>query len=181
MPIDVIYLDLDGVVSNFIKSAAKLYGYEEHHLLEKWSPGVCKLESVLGVTEDYFIESIRKAGKEFWSDMEVYDHAEELYKLCTGYAKTYICTAPLNWPECLAGKMEFLQKWHGDNFNNYIITEHKELLANERCVLIDDLEKNIEKFSDNNGKTILFPNISNKNHFRPRISYTKEKLEEYSK
>jgi hypothetical protein len=57
--------------------------------------------------------------------------------------------------------MRFLHRHFGVKFNKFILTSCKEHLASG-SVLVDDSDKNIEKWENNGGVGILFPQYWNK-------------------
>ncbi len=162
--ISVILLDLDGVVTNFIRSAARVHGYDEKKLIDSWPRGTWDIERVIGVSLKDFLTPIEALKESFWEDMEVYDYADELFKVCQGYAHTFICTAQTGDPYSASGKVKFLKRWRGPKFSDFILTMHKELLARPDHLLIDDKDANITAFRGRHGKAILFPQIFNSMH-----------------
>lgn len=159
-----IFLDLDGVVCNFLHGAASLFERDYDHLLANWPRGVYNTEEVIGVSKSQFFKKIKERGADFWANLPEYPYTREFYDHCVGLAPTYFLTRPTYDPGCLSGKLEWLHKWHGSGFTNYIMTTHKHLCAAPYHILIDDHVENVEKFIEHGGKAILWPTICNQRH-----------------
>jgi len=85
---------------------------------------------------------------------------------CVGRKNVFILTAPTLDPECLAGKLEWIQRSCPDWIKRqYIITPRKEVCAGRGCLLIDDNEDNVNNFTRENcdSDAILIPRPWNKN------------------
>lgn len=160
----IIYLDNDGVLANLIKGIAQLFGLNYESLLASWPLGEDKIEKVLGISRSAFYSKLDGAGEDFWENLELYPHAMELYEYCQSIAPTFILTKATLDPGCLSGKVKWFHKVFGRGFQKYIITAHKEHCAQKNRILVDDLESNIEKFTNNGGYGIIFPLVSNKRH-----------------
>lgn len=145
-----IYLDMDGVLSNFNAKIQELFGTDT--VIDAWD-----VHKSLGVPKSEVYRRMEEAGHDMWASMKPYERGGELVRLCQKFGEVSICTAPTMDPYCASGKTEWLQKFFGKSFRDYHITPNKHKLANPMAVLIDDHDKNIKAFSDASGKTILFP------------------------
>jgi len=160
----IIYLDLDGVCTNFIKSAIYANNLNYEKTVEKWKSeyiGVFEACKVFGISNKIFWENIEKNGESFWADMETYSWFDNLYNSLKSVGEVFFLTSPSLSPYSLSGKLKWMQKKLGKNFKNYIITPNKHLLASKNSYLIDDYPKNIEKFNNAGGNGILFPQYWN--------------------
>ncbi|QEN04795.1 hypothetical protein EW093_08795 [Thiospirochaeta perfilievii] len=176
----IVYLDLDGVCSNFIKScivANNLDYYDTIYRWEKDFKGVFSAFEVFGIDNSLFWKNIESQGEEFWSDMEVYSWFYELYNELSKVGRVIFLTKPSNSPLSHSGKIKWLQKRFDKNFKDYIFTPHKELLANKNSYLVDDCPNNIKKFNDAGGNGILFPQFWNsKIDIEDKVSYILDKI-----
>lgn len=152
-----IFLDLDGVLVDFIQGAASLFGTDSDSLLRKWPPGVYEMEEALGISRTKFFATLEAAGEEFWVNLPPFPYARDFYDHCTNIAPTYILTAPTRDPKSLSGKMRWLQNWFGQGFRDYVITDKKEMCARDTHVLIDDRVSNVDKFREHGGQAIMWP------------------------
>jgi 5'(3')-deoxyribonucleotidase len=131
-----LFTDLDGCITAFNKQLEELLGHP--------------------VKEDFkdpkIWIAINKAGKKFWSTMKWMEDGHELWDAIEKYEPT-ILSSPSNHPSSVEGKKEWLKENLPDV--PYIIEKHKEKYAGKDKILIDDREKNIEKWEKAGGIGIL--------------------------
>jgi 5'(3')-deoxyribonucleotidase len=141
--IKYIYLDLDGVMVNFMKGLSKL-GYtidELNHTPNKVWP------------------KIYMEGSYFWKNLELMPGAALLYKACVekvGSSNVAFLTAVPHTDASVVGK----KAWCKLNFPTAKVfcvkrIEKKEF-ANENTLLIDDFSKNTNAFIKAGGQAIKF-------------------------
>ncbi len=66
----------------------------------------------------------------------------------------------------------------GGDFQGYVMTARKHLLAKPGTILIDDYEANVMAFQKDGGKAVLFPQIWNANHeITDRLDFALESVE----
>lgn len=160
----IIYLDLDGVCSNFIKSCIQANDLNYEQTINRWKKdfrGVFSAFEVFGINNSTFWGNIENIGEDFWVKMEVYPWFFNLYTELSKIGKVIFLTKPSHSPLSHSGKIKWLQKQFNYNFTDYIMTPHKELLASKDSILIDDYPKNVEDFIKAGGKAILFPQFWN--------------------
>lgn len=149
-----IFLDMDGVLSDFVGACGELFDFDPK-TLNQWS-----IERHVGIEPKEFWGKIDRHSPRFWAEMEEYPWARTLYTYLRGneqFGTVYICTTPSQSPDSLRGKMYWLQKRMGKNFRDYVLTPHKHLLAHPGAILIDDSPGNINKFREAGGQGIVFP------------------------
>ena len=152
----IIYLDMDGVVSD--AHLAFLKAVDREDLVKDYPAGEFDIYKAAGVPEKTVWRKVAEAGRELWSEMRVLPWAHELYEKLGELGKVVFLTSPSWDPDALAGKLEWLQRFmKKKDFRDYIMTNLKELLAGSDTVLIDDRLENCEKFRAAGGKAILFP------------------------
>lgn len=163
MRIDTIYLDMDGVCVDFVKKVCTLYGLPStryHQLMLDWPylhPFEWNIEVILDTSEYNLWKMIDDAGIDFWRDLVPYNWFKFLYDELSAIAPVYFLTKPSRNPDCVAGKLLWLQDRFGPKFRDYIFTPHKHLLAQSGTVLIDDKISSIKSFNTHYGHGILFP------------------------
>lgn len=160
----IIYLDLDGVCTNFVKSCIEVNNLDYIKTVDIWKkdyPGVFSAFKVFNIDNNTFWKNIEKSGEKFWTEMEAYSWFLELYNRLSEKGKVYFLTSPSQSPNSLSGKLKWLQNQFSRDFKDYIITPNKYLLANENTILIDDYPENIKQFVNSGGKGILFPQFWN--------------------
>ena len=159
-----IYLDIDGVCVDFIGPALALVNLEADTLLTRWArdfPGDFYPEALLGIPrQDFFLE-IDRHGADFWRGLPAYPWFNALHQGLGVYGEVLFLTAPTGYPDCLAGKYQWLCDSFGQGFDNCIFTSHKARLAHPRAILIDDSDANIQQFRDRGGQGLVFPQMWN--------------------
>lgn len=152
----IVYLDMDGVVTDAHRDFSVALGRPD--LIHNHSPGVFHLRDVLGISEEEFWSKINAGGSEFWANMTELPWARQLYDDLCRSADVVFLSKPSYDPNCVKGKLEWLQRFTGDRgFENYIFTSRKELLAGKRRYLIDDRSENCQAFADAGGIAFQFP------------------------
>ena len=163
MEIKNIILDQDGVLADFTSLAieklnaatGKTYTLSEYAEFNEFN-----MDKVYKITIKRFWQII-ESDPEFWSKLKPMPWAYRLITQLEKIAPITICTSPSSNPSCFAQKAKWLMNF-GFSSTQLMIGSRKYLLANKGNVLIDDLAKNIAKFTEAGGKGILIP--SNWNH-----------------
>lgn len=172
-PIETIYLDMDGVLFDFVGAAVRVHGlYEAYERWQKtgWPEGGIHFWRACGIDDEDFWNQILVEGSRFWRCLPRYEWAHELVALCQEYqhagAELIIATSDYPCPSgyCAAGKIQALRGMFGRDFSDYFIGRHKHKLASPRAVLIDDQESNLEAFSAAGGHAVPFPQPWNRWH-----------------
>tara|TARA_R100000005_G_scaffold83159_1_gene50936 strand:- start:221 stop:958 length:738 start_codon:yes stop_codon:yes gene_type:complete len=97
--------------------------------------------------------------KDYWSNLEKAEGCDELVKGCrdlVGYNNVYILSAPIKGDEeSYQGKLEWLKNSGlGFDEDHIFLNPNKEEITNQfldsTCILVDDREKYIVKFTDQN-------------------------------
>jgi hypothetical protein len=160
MPVSHIFVDMDGVLCDFISAAfevhGKKYDAETYPKLE-WS-----IASVLGITEDEFWRVIDDCKHRFWPSLNRYPWASELLFEARSVASVSLLSTPSKSGFSHSGKRVWVDEHAPDV--ELILCKSKHFLAAPGRVLIDDNDGNIKKWRDNGGLGILFPQPWNANH-----------------
>jgi 5'(3')-deoxyribonucleotidase len=165
----VIYLDMDGILTDFTTAVANLFGKPQHGTFGDDPPKGWALEEILadappGMSRlDFFWQKVTAAGPDFWENMAPMPWASQLWRVLSqqvlnSRTKVLILTSVGHCAPAASGKLRWLQKYT-DNpaFQDFIITSHKEQLAHPNALLIDDSGKNCEMFRKHDGEALLFP------------------------
>lgn len=172
-----ILLDLDEVLADFVGGAARAWGLKTEQLLQHWRPGrwdiIPPMSAALGIslTETQFWQPMN-GRTEFWAGLEVLPWAEEVVRLVEHWAdEWFVVSSPTSCPSSYVGKVQWLKRYFGTGFDNYVITNQKPLFAMEGVLLVDDRESTVRDFVRegmrrglNTGGAILFPRHHNRNH-----------------
>ncbi|MEX0887786.1 MAG: hypothetical protein WD940_01765 [Patescibacteria group bacterium] len=153
-----IYLDMDGVTTNFVRGVALVFGRDYDQLIGEWPKGYEFVHVPLGLpSEKYLWNAINPLGERFWIGLEEYQHFRSMYERLTELGDVVFLTKPSNHPTSVSGKLYWLQQRFGLSFRNYIFTKRKELVAQPGTILIDDSPGNCVKFAEKGGEVCLFP------------------------
>lgn len=154
----ICFLDMDGVISFWEKSAAKTLGIDinDKKIREEIKNGK-RLETYVG-GDSVMWPKIDKEGTKWWRDMELLPWGKRLYEKIKEKGDHFcFLTSPSNNPTCAAGKVEFLQKHFGNDFGDFFIGKNKHLCASPRALLIDDTDKKVKKFRSFGGHAFKWP------------------------
>lgn len=157
MKLNTIYLDMDGVLCDFVTPAMTVHGRPELLQPGAWPKGVYTLEEVLGVTKSQFWEPIDNLDYPFWSMLPAYPWWQTLLHVSMARAYQVVILSKPHGPQSTAGKHYWLTHHFGHDFDRYAFTPHKHLLAGRGKVLIDDCEANIREWRNAGGIGLLFP------------------------
>ena len=169
VPIYRIFIDLDGVLGDWVGAVCKLFGMSYEELRSKWDPADYHVNKGLGVSRSEMYRRIGKAGREFWTNIEPYPWASELFNLCNDKVPTVVLTNSGLNADAAAGKIEWMKKHLKDSrssgtFDKWLIGKDKDMCANPGCLLIDDKDSNVHDFRNSGGSAILFPQYWNASH-----------------
>jgi len=133
---NILYLDMDGVIVDFLRA------------VDIWKKAHPELADVYNDNEDQIHGIFRDSPPITNAVTSVF----QLYN--SGKYDIFIATtAPWNNPEASTDKRYWIEKWFGDIFNRRVITTHrKDLLIGD--YLVDDRKKN--GAGDFKGELILF-------------------------
>lgn len=172
----IVFLDLDGVLADFVSSALEALGksIDLNQQLEY------SIENWFGITQKEFWLTIDSYGEDFWRNLDVYPWARELVNMMPKH-DTYILSSPSRNPVSSSGKVAWVQANFPKLKGKIILTSHKHLLSSPNRILIDDSEHKINPFIKSGGEGILFPQPWNYNFFQgitpeQKISFVKENL-----
>jgi len=151
---EVVFLDMDGVLCNFIAAAHAVHGRDYVH--EEYPRGCWEIAEHWGVTVDHFWDGIDQHPT-FWNDLHAYPWMDELIGLARKYGETVkLLTSPSRSPHCFSGK----RAWCDANVPRdieLIICKSKHLLATPNRLLIDDGDHNVEPWLYTGSPALLFP------------------------
>lgn len=171
----MIFLDLDGVLADFVTAACNIHRRPFYKALE-WD-----FFKEWGYNDDQFWDPINNLGKNFYQfHVHPYPWAYALWNevRATGEEVVILTNSSDNGPG-MVGKMAWIQNHlAGIKGNEVIFCAKKHLLARPDRLLIDDNEKNIMDFEAAGGRGILFPRPWNSNHelADDPLSFLKSKL-----
>jgi 5'(3')-deoxyribonucleotidase len=180
--IKTIFLDIDGVLSDWVKAALWVNGVDDpDSLMNNWPKGVTDIE---GVFPDKHRERLLEQcdhTPHFWEELEKLPWADELVDWAHTYAEeVIILTSPSKYTNCASQKVRWLKN-HFPEFANerrFLIGKRKYYCAAPDRLLIDDTPQQTSKFVDYGGRAILFPAQWNTNsgHLIDPIRFVKQEV-----
>lgn len=188
MKITRIILDQDELLTDFVGAACKLWGTTTQEVVKNWEPGKWDMTGPVGLTvlgkkltDEEFWERIN-GDDEFWENMPSTPFRQELLAVVVQVVRDnyHIVSSPSRCPTCYNGKVKWLKREFGNEFNRFALTPHKEIFAQPGVLLIDDRDSNVENFIKHGGAGIVFPTHHNSKHeFKhDPVLYVYEQLKE---
>lgn len=150
--IDQIYLDLDGVITDFDKGWQKVFAVEVDSMKTSyWDEPY----DITGCTPEEFWGWIDNT-EGFWENLEFTPESKQLLELLEPY-KPVLVTTPS--PNGAGGKQWWIKKHLPEYFHDgrYFIGGRKETLAAPTKLLIDDNDVNCSRFVNHGGQALLVP------------------------
>lgn len=155
------FVDMDGVLVDFVGGALQRVGRE----FPDWPPGEFNMSKVLGMASHRFWERLN--GADFWSGLSP---TPECHPLMAHLESTFgswdicILSSPTRDPQCLAGKVMWLEKHLPDYRRRFLLGPEKRFCAGPDNLLIDDADHKVDAFRNAGGCAILFPRPWNRLH-----------------
>lgn len=185
--IDTILIDMDGVANTFHKHVFDFfqipYSDNSSYPVEcGWDiiSAANKLAGYERFTPASFWDAIPR---EIWSSIPLspeFDFIISWAEIQVGKENVHFLTSPTLSPECLAGKLDWIQsfapKWMQRQF---LIGPSKHLCAKTTTLLIDDSDKNVIKFEGCGGQAILVPRPWNSLHGHDPIRFLGEQFKRF--
>jgi hypothetical protein len=161
-----IFLDMDGVLADFMRPAMYEHGIEyTMYPNVGWDVvAACNvINPGIGMTPERFWSAFER--KSFWSALPKTNLCDRLIyecKLLVGLSNTCILSS------CVVegsadGKLEWIKKQlPKEMHHNYLFGRSKQFCADRYSILVDDCDANVEAFQEAGGIGILVPRPWNK-------------------
>lgn len=161
-----LFLDLDGVLSDFVGAACRAHAIPNPYLLKE-NFGEFNMAKACGFSNREFWKPMNE--ESFWSSMEPtedFDHI--MVTVLSFFDEKAICilTSPSASPSSASGKMKWVIKHLHSFRRRLIISPAKHFIAHENALLIDDHSKNCKAFRSEGGLSFLLPRPWNESHTR---------------
>ncbi|MFW6009239.1 MAG: 5' nucleotidase, NT5C type, partial [archaeon] len=153
------FLDLDGVITNWVKSVADLLDIDikDNDIRKKIKEGY-KIDQLEGISTEKMWKKINEQKDSFWKNLELTPWSKKLVnKLKETNHNLSFLTAPGSSASSFSGKKKFIDKHFPGT--SLIITQDKHFCAHYNAILIDDSPNKIDKFNAWGGNTFLWPDI----------------------
>lgn len=176
MKVKRIFLDVDDVLADFTLAAMEYVGCavsqeDKDDFYDSWGFDIVAAVNALHPSQNFSPKEFwAQLPKEFWAQLSKTRECDWIINTTVrgvGRDNVFLLTSPINDPECVAGKMEwirdFLPSWFWEN-RQYIIAPPKWVCARPDALLIDDSDANIRRFREEGGLAILLPRPWNSLH-----------------
>ena len=158
--IETVYLDMDGVITDFVGEVNERMGIPRDTIPSKWA-WVEDFGFTLDQVNDW-------CTIDFWANLGWMPDGRDILRLVTSTFKPeqiYLLTAPMSNPGSYTGKALWVQKHLPEYSKRLIVTPApKSLFARPDTLLIDDKDGNVEGFINAGGNAILVPRSWNELH-----------------
>lgn len=153
-----LYIDMDGVLADFLGGVTEIYD----KTTDNYPKGLYDVETFVDVSRARMWKDIDDRGEAFWSTLPPLQSGLNMW-LKLEHLNPIVLTSPSISPACVAGKLQWLQNCFGSSFRDYIFcpAHHKQQLARDNAVLVDDSVKNCEEFVTAGGAAVVWPSLSN--------------------
>lgn len=158
-----VFLDIDGVLADFVVGANRLFG-KDGYVPTKWN-----YFTEWGMTESDFWGDIEREGADFWGKLPKTQECDRILALVESlFPRESICLLSA----CAsAGRKEWIGKHLPDYRDRYLLGPAKQFVARPNVVLVDDADHNVNAFSQHGGHAILVPRPWNRNFYLDLISH----------
>ena len=179
----IIFVDMDGVLADFMGRAAKLFGTTVEDMTV---PGVYNAVEGLGLSDDDMWKKIETDAPNIYDELEPYPWMDLLMRTLEGLVgqeNVGILSSPASESaeqaaRCVAGKVRWIWKHLPCYYKRYFLGSAKQMLAKPDVILIDDSDKKINRWVRAGGRGILFPQRWNSLYHKAdeRFGYVNSRL-----
>jgi hypothetical protein len=154
MPDLVCFVDLDGVLADFVGGVFAHFGKSLPRSEVRWS-----IEQQMGLSPEEFWGAL---GYDFWASLPETAEGRDLLArvvepLFGGGARVCVLTSPCRTPGGVEGKVAWIRKHLPAYGSRFLVGNAKHLLAGPGKLLVDDHDDNIDAFAGAGGATVLVP------------------------
>lgn len=153
-PHEVCYLDMDGVLVDFVGGSLRYHGKHLAPADVRW-----EFPTQVGFSGTWASEFWDKLGFDFWANLEwTHEGKDLLYAIEEKFGDNVIL---MTSPCATAGSVEGKISWINSNLPKYarkfMVGPAKHLTAGPGKLLVDDYEGNTDKFVEHGGRAVLVP------------------------
>ena len=152
--IDTVYLDMDGVLVDFVTGALQVHGAGP----EKMIPGVYDMCQWLNLSLEDFRRPL--GGQSFWQHLPWMSDGMAVLQLVLDHVPEkmlWLVSDPLPSPGCYAGKYLWLRSNLAGLSDRLVLAQDKSFLARPGALLIDDHTEAVDSWRERGGEAILVP------------------------
>jgi hypothetical protein len=160
----IIFLDLDGVLVDFVRGALVAHGEPADTPVTGWSFDR-EVAARRGITPEEFWAACDEA---FWAGLDWTADGRALLAACetaAGPDRVFLLSTPCKTRGCLQGKQDWVDRHLPAYSRKVFFGAAKEAFAGPGKVLVDDYDKNVERFQAAGGWTVLVPRPWNQRRY----------------
>ena len=155
-----ILLDMDGVIADFFTAAldrCNLTHFGPPVTVESYRAiGTYDMEKAFGISRADFWCRVDSPG--FWLGIKPYPYAAGLVDFLESLdLPWFISSSPSLAPHCIPEKLEWLKRHFGLGVTDCMFGSAKYLMSRPGALLIDDLPRNCELFTEEGGDALCVP------------------------
>lgn len=176
--IEIVYLDMDGVLVDFVSGLHRALGLDYSYLDYPYKPNKWDIFGDIikraNLEPSYFYEINNLCTTDFWKNLGWMHDGLEVFELVLkkfDLDQIYLLTDPMPNVESATGKWMWVKENIPELYKKTIITQApKSLFAKSNVLLIDDKNESVEGFKKAGGKACLLPRYWNRLHALGDIS-----------
>lgn len=152
----VCYLDLDGVLVDFVTGALAFHGKSLPPSEVRWDFA----EQVGFDGPDGPARFWNGFGRQFWADLDwTHEGRELLAGVCKlfGTPNVVLLSSPCATPGCRDGKADWVKAHCPELAPRLFLGAEKAVFAGPHAVLVDDRQKTVEEYVRRGGRAVLVP------------------------
>lgn len=159
-PITAVFLDLDGVLVDFVGGALRAHGKPASCLI----PGKWHVEVGMGLSPEAFWAKCR--GHRFWSTLDWTSDGKYVLNLVSRHLPVplWLLTSHSDDDGACSGKYAWLCRELNCLRRRAILCPDKRAVSRPGALLIDDSDDNVEMWCAMGGEAILLPRFWNSRH-----------------
>lgn len=177
---DSVLLDMDGVLVNFIQGALDVHDIQKTpEEIYGNDLGNCDLLQLLKMTAVAFWKPMNE---EFWAKLDWMPDGAKILEIVERWCgRDNICLLTDPGPNygAVDGKKRWIERHLPRHYKDSVLFgSRKWVCAHSNSILIDDSDKNINRFIEKGGNTILLPRIWNSFHAERHrtVAYLEDRL-----
>lgn len=160
-----IFLDIDGVLRDFMRGACIAHGADLDYVLASWRQGVWDdVTRILGGGQEHaFWRPINMYGPRFWRRLEETPWLYRMISLVESIDPQWHLVTMQSHRSAVKGTVAWIQdRW--DHHRYYICGVTKRHISGPGRLLIDDKDSNVDEWRDEGGMAVLYPQPWNRNY-----------------
>ena len=160
----MIFVDMDGVLANFVAGACKAHGKDDPYL-DPANSGKWNMWELFGMTKADFWTPL--GSHEFWSELKPTKEFESIISTVNmngEWPDVWLSSSPTLSSQSYSGKYAWIEMHLPGMKRRLVLTQAKSLMARPDRILIDDGDNNVNAWIDAGGRAILFPRPWNARH-----------------